>query len=620
MGKAFRKELAALDGTYAWARAIPLGPLEQFAGVARARPMLAVGSGGSATAAHLAAMLHRRSAAAFARHATPLDVLLTESNLSEAAVLLLSASGRNRDVLATLERCVAGGAHAVATICTRRGSPLATAARRFERAFVFEGDVPCGKDGFLATNSLLATCVLVARVYGYTLPERIATHVPPSDIAGRATAVILHGGWGGPVATDLESKLNESAIASGQICDYRNFGHGRHLWLARRTSETFVVSLVTPETSEIASRTRALIPRSVPVVELRTSEDGPTATLDLLVRGFHLVGHLGERQNFDPGRPKVPEFGRKLYRLAPSPSATTSTPAVSRKLARTMTLAPADEDAVAVALRAFFDRLGTVCLGGVVLDYDGTICGRAERLGTLRKDVAAECRRLLDAGVILGIATGRGRSARTALQKSLPRSSWSRVVIGYYNGSDVAPLSDDGVPDRDAPTEPPLQAARDLLARDPLLRGLVTVETRRRQITVEPTSRMSMEALVSRVAEILGSLEQTGLRVSTSAHSVDVVAPGVGKLAVVEEVRRRIPEDTEILCIGDRGRWPGNDCALLSHVPSLSVDEVSASLDTCWNLAPAGVIGPDAAVLYLRATNAADGRATFDTKAFAGRR
>ena len=47
---------------------------------------------------------------------------------------------------------------------------------------------------------------------------------------------------------------------------------------------------------------------------------------------------------------------------------------------------------------------------------------------------------------------------------------------------------------------------------------------------------------------------------------------------------------------------------------SLSVDEVSSLHDACWNLAPRGVIGPDATLHYLRAITAQGGIGIFDWK------
>jgi hypothetical protein len=65
--------------------------------------------------------------------------------------------------------------------------------------------------------------------------------------------------------------------------------------------------------------------------------------------------------------------------------------------------------------------------------------------------------------------------------------------------------------------------------------------------------------------------------------------------------------------LGDRGRWPGNDFDLLSDVLGLSVDEVSSDPLQCWNLAPPGLLGPQAAVYYLdRLVGCGPGRVRLD--------
>ena len=74
-------------------------------------------------------------------------------------------------------------------------------------------------------------------------------------------------------------------------------------------------------------------------------------------------------------------------------------------------------------------------------------------------------------------------------------------------------------------------------------------------------------------------------------------------MSVVSEIKKNVPSNTDILTIGDRGKWPGNDAALLKEPLSLSVDEVSYSPETCWNLSPAGVRGVQATLLYLKKLN-----------------
>lgn len=619
MGKIYANELTRLDETYAWAQVAPIETLTEFVAEAHTRPLLAIGSGGSVTGAHFASLIHRSYAGGVARYATPLEVLLSEPQLQDAAALLLSASGRNRDVLAALDHCIQHDARAIATLCTQRGSPLAAAARRFDRGYAFEEKAPWGKDGFLATNSLLATCVFIARAYGTRLPEQLPTNTGNwllPDLESQHTFLVLHGGWSSPAATDLESKLHESAIASVHVSDYRNFGHGRHFWLARRGSSTIVVTLVTPETSRLAQRTRALLPVEVPVVELRTTHDGPTGTIDLLLQCFQLVATLGALQTFDPGRPRVPEFGRKLYHLAPSITARNQPAPVTRKMARTQQLVRYSQTDIFSALEGFVDRLCATKLGALVLDYDGTLCSRSERYGVLRPAIATECCRLLEGGLVFGIATGRGRSVRESMQKALPQRFWDRIVLGYYNGGEIASLDQDDVPLRDAHTEAPLDAALELLEHDALLRSIASFTARRFQITVEPSSNVSTQALASHVMTILAPLDASGVHVLTSSHSVDVLPLGVGKLSVVKAVRGRIRGDLTALCIGDRGAWPGNDCALLSFEPSLSVDEVSASLTTCWNISPPGISGVEATLRYLKSIRISDGYASMNARDF----
>ena len=79
-----------------------------------------------------------------------------------------------------------------------------------------------------------------------------------------------------------------------------------------------------------------------------------------------------------------------------------------------------------------------------------------------------------------------------------------------------------------------------------------------------------------------------------------VVYHKVNKLRVIEDARHT-------LCIGDYGSIEGNDYELLTSQYSLSVDRVSKNADTCWNIAPSGVIGLDATLYYLSRLTVTDG-------------
>jgi HAD superfamily hydrolase (TIGR01484 family) len=614
MGKAFASELAALEDTLMWALSCEVKVLEKFVADVADRPLVAIGSGGSSTACHLAALLHRTRHRRPAQFTTPLDVLSLPAGLHRAGVFLASASGKNKDVLAALEACIAEEVPAVAVVTLRAENPLSEAATSYPRACVFAANAPTGKDGYLATNSLVATCALVARAYGFgiSLSKAPRKTVDGAIFEDRHMVQVLHGGWGSPVATDLESKLNESALAAAQLSDYRNFGHGRHLWLSKRAAETVVVALVTPGTSAIAEATLKLFPKSISVVRLETALEGPDGTIDLLIQAFHLVNRIGVTRMQDPGRPHVPEFGRKLYRLTPP----RVRPALDAPIQRKLWASPGAADdgrAFQQGLKRFLARSCAAKIGAVALDYDGTLCAKDERFDGLRDDVVTECSRLLNAGLHLGIATGRGKSVREELQKVLDRKLWARVHIGYYNGTAISALGDDALPKTDGPSDAVLKRAQSLLSADLWLTTTAKITARPQQITVEPHGATRTDALAAHVMSRLAPLDG-GVRIVVSSHSLDVLGARPGKGSLVTWLREQIGEAREVMCIGDRGAWPGNDYALLAEPISLSVDEVSSLDDACWNLAPRGVSGPDATLLYLREIKARGGVGTFTWK------
>ena len=100
------------------------------------------------------------------------------------------------------------------------------------------------------------------------------------------------------------------------------------------------------------------------------------------------------------------------------------------------------------------------------------------------------------------------------------------------------------------------------------------------------------------VARSLAAPRVPEVRALASTRSVDVVTHETSKLNVLR-VLREIDPNGNFMCIGDRPCWPGNDTELLTHEFSLSVDEVDGSLDSAWNLAPAGVLGSAALRYYL---------------------
>ncbi|MBW9113419.1 sucrose-6-phosphate hydrolase [Rhizobium cauense] len=631
MAKPYANELERLEETFHWACSVDIDPLKRAVKTASLSPLAAIGSGGSLTAAHALVWLHQSFGGKPAVVNTPLEAVdaILDANVAQ---WLLTAGGSNVDINAAAKYLIEREHRQVAVMCGRPGSPVTELCDRHPFVDLLMFSPPAGKDGFLATNSLLAFTALLARAYQGIFDPRadwtdVQDRIAPmlnadtetvqqwrADTNGlwaRSTTIVLYGPSTKVGAIDIESKFTEAALGVAQIADYRNFAHGRHHWLAKRGEESSVLALVGDEDEAIADRTLALIPPGVPTARLKIPGRGITSQIGSLLAALHVTGWIGSARGIDPGQPGVPDFGRKLYhlslpvrpRLRPAKNMSTrAISAIERKtgesvlrLERRGTLTQWQE-----AYSRFADRLEATAFGGVILDYDGTVVDTRHRFQPARPDMAAELVRVAESDAVLAFATGRGVSVRKDLRKVLPERLWSRVVVGYYNGSMIASLDDDAWPDGTDEVCPELKDLAAALAESEELAGSADQTNRRYQITLEPRHYMAENRLWDLTHQII---LRTGCRdaiVTRSSHSVDIVATGVTKTNVVRHVLD-MASDRAVLAIGDRGRWPGNDYELLNNFPGLSVDEVSVDPDTCWNFAEAGQRGIAVTRMYLEA-------------------
>jgi len=614
---------------------VPIDQLCSFVNASHDLPLIAVGSGGSLTAAHMAVLLHQRTGM-LSKAVSPLDFMALKKSSPGNSVLILSAGGRNLDILSAFRSVVTSEPRQLMALCMQTGSPLATLSRKYRYARFLDFHLPSGKDGFLATNSLVAFITMLIRAYSeslsesYSLPDSLQS---PEEIfrqinpllqlsLEKDTWTVLYGGWGLPAAIDIESKFTEAALHHAQIADYRNFAHGRHHWLAKRGSETAVVAIITPEEKQIAKRTVDLLPESVPVLRLITNKTGPVGGLELIVKVLHLVHLVGSAHGIDPGRPGVPIFGRRIYNLRlsqkhgydliPAGMNSTEVIAIARK-ARCQSLTQLRKEELRLwreAYRTYLQRLEHTYFGAAVFDYDGTLCDPDERYTGPREEISQELVRLLERGIVIGIASGRGKSVRTDLRRLIPKKFWQRVLIGYYNGSDIGSLKDSDHPDKSGQPHAALKSIKNVLKDYPQFSSLARYELRPKQLTVEPTHLWLWRKTKAILYETIIKLDVSGVQVLESGHSIDVVAPGISKLDVVaacKEAAEQVGSPNVALCVGDKGEWPGNDYALLSTPCSLSVDTVSFDHESCWNLSPPGYRGVQAAIEYLKGMEASHG-------------
>ena len=618
-----------------------LRSLRQAVRIAGLSPLRAIGSGGSLTGAHALAGLHQHYAGRLATVATPLEAV-DEPLDATVATWLLSAGGGNVDIVAAAKTLILREPRQLCVLCGRDSSPLAGLCRQHPFVDLLLYPPPAGKDGFLATNSLLGFTALLTRAYAAefgsetdwqdtvdcldpllpnTAAALVAWETATAPLWTRPTILVLYGPSTRIGAVDLESKFTEAALGHLQLADYRNFAHGRHHWLAKRSETSAVLAFITDADRALAERTLDLIPADVPQARIAFDGGPSAAALASLLAALRLTGWAGISRGIDPGRPGVPEFGRKLYRLPlRRPRRVAGLPRLTPREAAAITRkAGVDPNHLAAsvelgrwreALAAFRYRLRDARFAGIVLDYDGTVVDTRHRFESAEPMMAAELARLAEAGAHVAVATGRGKSVRRDLQSRLPRALWPLVLVGYYNGAEVASLDDDSAPNGSANACAALQSLSEALRRQPELSGSVCQEDRPFQITLEATRVMPEGRLWDLVHHVILLAGADDVGVTRSSHSVDIVATGVSKLNVVRRLRETVG-DAPILTIGDRGRWPGNDHDLLSEPYALGVDEISVDPATCWHLGEPGQRGPTVTLDYLSALETHDGRVRF---------
>jgi hypothetical protein len=619
MGKPFAKELENLQETYVWAMNQQIEDLKPVL-LVDGLPIFVVGSGGSLSACHYAVALIQQYGL-MAKAVTPLELQYSLRSLRRSNILFISASGRNTDILFAYKSAVLQEPNKIVSLVMKSKNPLSELATRYSLSQQFNFDMPSGKDGFLATNSLVAFFALLNKGlepnlsisdsskidFGSSIND--AMDIFFEKVTADFTFLILYAGWGQPVAIDLESKLAEAALGNILISDYRNFGHGRHHWLDKRKKNSAIISLVTPREKELAEKTLALLPKDIPVLRITSNISNGLASIDLLSKSFKFVEMLGKIQGIDPGRPGVPEFGSKLYHLryerlfGNEAFGNQKNIAIMRKTTAYNELKEVDFHYWSTAYDQFTNRLQSVKFGSIIFDYDGTLTSVKDRFADqLESELAAKLNQLLEKGIILGIATGRGKSVRAVLQASIAKKYWEQVIVGYYNSSTIGRLDDNNVPDINIPVDSSLKRVYEMLFSYKFP-STVSIDPRPNQITIKIESQTEWIKVRHTIIQLVLTLNLPNIQILESSHSMDIVDLLVtSKLNIIDacvNAAVKHKQSDKYLCIGDKGKWPGNDYQLLSMPYSLSVDEVSSVHDSCWNLAQPGVKNEKATLYYL---------------------
>ncbi len=627
MGKPFKGELKMLSDTIRWAEQQDVTRLAWFLFVENKQiPLVCIGSGGSLSACHYAVQLYQQRNGVLAQAMTPLQLMYSGREvLRSSKLLFLSASGKNKDILNAIKYGVKYNETGMMSLTLRKNNPTERLLEQYPKVERWCENIPSEKDGFLATNSLLATFTLLCKAACATMSQDSKFKLSDMqletfnlNLSIIQNFIVLYGAKGEPVAWDIESKLTEAALGSALLSDYRNFGHGRHHWFDKRSENSCIIALVTPIDRELAYKTIRCLPKSVPAIYIETELDGPQASIDLLLKAFRFINDLGEARSIDPGKPGVPEYGRMLYNLnyfkltnRILPEEKTLDVAVLRKLGvagreNTMLWGYYSE-----ACLRFVRQLNRGKFTTIVFDYDGTLSA-SDRKSRFTNELCDKIKDalmpLLENGVQIVVATGRGKSVGESFQKSINQKYWPQIKVGYYNGACLLVLGEEDKLKvwREQPFDSELKALEEELKLR-LPKGCVDYKFAERslQLSIEGEMTQTESQLVYETCrEIIWDKQMKDIRIWRSSHSVDIV--------VYHEVsKQRVIEDPErTLCIGDYGTVEGNDYEMLTSKYSLSVDRVSKNAESCWNIAPSGMKGLDATLYYLSRMKANEGKIT----------
>jgi hydroxymethylpyrimidine pyrophosphatase-like HAD family hydrolase len=617
MGKPFGGELSLLKKTVDWTNKLDLDHLKTYLGKLPS-PIYVVGSGGSLSACHYAVSLFNDHGK-FARAVTPLELFFSEKTIRNSSILFITASGKNYDIKFSFKRALEYEPKAIGAITMKENNPLSLLTQKHGIAETFDFTIPSGKDGFLATNSLIAFFSILNKTLGVPsfkiqnttkdLTVRISRFL--DEIANDCTLVILHGGWNKAVAVDIESKCTEAGLTTTLIADYRNFGHGRHHWFDKNPNSA-IIALANKTEINLCHKTLKTLPNSIPKLVLESASENSDSALYILIQSFEFIKELGLKVGIDPGRPGVPGYGRKLYHLPYSnlikPSKKTALTkraelSIKRKL-NIDDLQSIDKKELEIWRKSYSKFMGNLLrtsFGMVLFDYDGTICSSKERFTGPSNEMAEKLLSILENGFMFGVVTGRGKSIRNDLQKIIPKKYWEQVLVGYYNGSEFGALSDDSLPDKGQELHPSLQPIIPLLSEIETLYG-IKVTKRPNQLTIEIEDNKRWGFIRNLVIQTIKTSGLNEIQILESSHSMDIIPNSISKVDMVPSAKEKLKERNlpeQILYIGDKGQWSGNDFMLLDNEFGLSVDDVSSKLDTCWNIASLSNRNSSATLEYL---------------------
>ena len=332
-GSKFEDSLAKIPEALEWAEKQDVERLRRFFIENSNIPLYCFSSGGASSALEYAALLYEINQG-MAKALTPLMMAsISDAALKRAKILIVTSDGNGCDEKYTSRRAAMVNPDGVAAIVrdcgddnyvikqlkkvttnwfvyqwlTQPGSFIATVETMckfglFYKAFTNDTEIKSKLDINLNPNAC------------FTYQARKEGNVP--ELKQIKNFIVLYGGWSKPVATDFECKMIECGFASVQLCDYRNFCHGRFIFVSKHLEDSALVLFLTPREQQFVKDLildavtwigkKDVFPKNTPIVKIETGFDSPIATIDLMVKMQVFFNEIAKSFGDEPCDPSNP--------------------------------------------------------------------------------------------------------------------------------------------------------------------------------------------------------------------------------------------------------------------------------------------------------------------------
>ena len=332
----FEDSLTRIPEALEWAEKQDVERLRRFFIENSNIPLYCFSSGGASSALEYAALLYETNQG-MAKALTPLMMAsISDAALKRAKILIVTGDGDGWDEKYTSKRAIMVNPDGVAAIVRDSGVDNYV-IRQLKKVttnwFVYKWIMSNGEDKpFISTVETMCKFALFYKAFTneseiankldinlnpescFTYGARKEGNVP--ELKQIKNFIVLYAGWSKPVATDFECKMIESGFASVQLCDYRNFCHGRFIFLSKHLEDSTLVLFLTPREQQFAKDLileavtwmdkKDVFPVDTPIVKIETGFDSPIATIDLMVKMQVFFNEVAKSFGDEPCDPSNP--------------------------------------------------------------------------------------------------------------------------------------------------------------------------------------------------------------------------------------------------------------------------------------------------------------------------